>query len=159
MSCEQAMVQALKESGQRLTPQRIMILTALRHANGHITASEIRGQVKETYPYIDISTVYRTLSVLKQVRLASETDMGDGEYRYEWIDDQTHHHLICQECDNIILLDHRHMETLGAEILDGYGFHTDMDHIAIFGLCKGCRLKARASQTTNGNESQQARGA
>ena len=142
MSCQQTMAQALKESGHRLTPQRIMILSAVRHAEGHVTATEILEDVKQSYPYIDASTVYRTLSVLKQMRLVSETDMGGGESRYEWIEQVRHHHLICRDCDGVMLLDDRFLENLGAEILDDYGFKADIDHFAIFGVCAGCRVKA-----------------
>ncbi|MCH7746326.1 MAG: transcriptional repressor [Chloroflexi bacterium] len=142
MSCQQTMAQTLKESGHRLTPQRIMILSAVRHAEGHVTATEILEEVKESYPYIDASTVYRTLNVLKQMRLVSETNMGGGESRYEWIEQVRHHHLICRDCDGVTLLDHRFLENLGTEILDDYGFKADIDHFAIFGVCKECRSKA-----------------
>jgi Fur family ferric uptake transcriptional regulator len=141
MSCEEATAQALKESGHRLTPQRLMILSAIRHTKGHITAAEILEQVKGSYSYIDISTVYRTLGVLKQMRFISETDMGAGEYRYEWIDHVRHHHLICRSCDRVILLDDKYLENLGTEIFDDYGFQADIDHMALFGLCHDCRDK------------------
>ncbi len=144
MSCEQKVAQALKESGHRLTPQRLMILVAIRHSGGHLTAAEILDQVKESYPYIDISTVYRTLNVLKEMRLVSETDMGGGEYRYEWIEQVRHHHLICRDCDRVILLDDKYLEMLGAEILDDYGFSADIDHFAIFGVCHECRGKSES---------------
>ena len=139
MSCEQITVQALKQSGHRLTPQRLMILSAVRHSGGHVTATDILEQVKETYPYIDVSTVYRTLGVLKEMRLVSETDMGGGESRYEWIERERHHHLICRSCDRVTLLNHKYLEVLGTEIFDDHGFQADIDHFAIFGLCKGCR--------------------
>ena len=139
MSCEQVTVQALKESGYRLTPQRLMILSAVRHTRGHVTAAEILDQAKETYPYLDVSTVYRTMGVLKEMRLVSETDMGGGEYQYEWIQRQRHHHLICRSCDRVVLLGHKYLEDLGTEILDDYGFQADIDHFAVFGLCKRCR--------------------
>ena len=139
MSCEQSTAQALKDSGQRLTPQRLMILTAIRHSGGHITASEILDHVKESYPYIDISTVYRTMSVFKEMRIVSETDMGGGEYRFEWIDQVRHHHLICRKCEHVTLLDDAYVEQLGGEIMTNYGFQSDMDHFAIFGLCAHCR--------------------
>ena len=142
MSCEEAIAQTLKESGHRLTPQRLMILSAVRHASGHVTAAEILEQVKESYPYIDVSTVYRTLGVLKQMHLVSETDMGAGEYTYEWIEQIRHHHLICRSCDGVTLLDHKFLENLGTEFLDDYGFQADIDHFAIFGLCQECRAKA-----------------
>ncbi len=139
MSCAQATAEAIKESGHRLTPQRLMIVSVLRHAEGHVSAAEVIEQVRESYQYIDISTVYRTLSVLKEMRLISETDMGEGEYQYEWIDQLRHHHLICRKCGNVTPLDHRYLENLSTETLDDYGFQADIDHFAIFGLCKSCR--------------------
>ena len=57
MSCEDQMVRTLKESGHRPTPQRLMILSAVRHSTGHVTAPEILEQVRESYSYIDMSTV------------------------------------------------------------------------------------------------------
>jgi Fur family ferric uptake transcriptional regulator len=144
MSCEQSTAAALKEAGHRLTPQRLMVLSAIRHAPDHVSASEVLGQVKESYPYIDISTVYRTMAALKDMRLVSETDMGGGESRYEWVEEDRHHHLICRGCDNVTLLDHRYLEGLGNELIDGYGFQADIDHFAIFGLCEKCRQTAPA---------------
>ena len=141
MTTEDATMLALKESGLRLTPQRLMVLSAVRNSGGHLSAGEILEDVKASYPYIDASTVYRTLGVLKQMRLISETDMGGGESRYEWIEQERHHHLICRSCDKVVLLDHKYLENLGTEILDDYGFMADIDHFAIFGLCVECRDK------------------
>ena len=141
MSCEVATALALKESGHRLTPQRLMILSAIRHAGEHMAAAEVLEQVKESYPYIDVSTVYRTLGVLKEMRLISETDMGGGESRYEWIEQLRHHHLICRSCDRVTLLDHKYLMSLGTDIVDKYGFRADIDHFAIFGLCSKCRTE------------------
>jgi Fur family ferric uptake transcriptional regulator len=92
------------------------------------------------YPYVDISTVYRTLAVLKELRLVSETDMGTGDTTYEWVRQQgRHHHLICRECGAVASLDHTYLENLGAEILAESGFKPDIDHFAIFGLCAACQ--------------------
>ena len=139
MSCEQATAQALRESGHRLTPQRLMILSVIRHSDMHVTASEIYDQVKVSYPFMDVSTVYRTLGVLKQMRLVSETDMGVGESMYEWVERERHHHLICRRCDKVILLDDSNLATLGTRLLEDHGFQADIDHFAIFGVCKCCR--------------------
>ena len=138
MSCEEATMQVLKESGHRLTPQRLMILSALRHAEGHMTAAQVLEQVRESYPYVDVSTVYRTLSVLKGMRLVSETDIGGGDHLYEWLEQERHHHLSCRECGSVTDLDHSYVESLRAEILDEYGFQPDIDHLAISGVCRDC---------------------
>ena len=139
MPCEEKMLQTLREYGHRPTPQRLMIMSAVRHSDDHITAAEALERVKESYSYMDLSTVYRTLDMLKQMRLVSETDMGSGTYAYEWLEQDRHHHLICNGCERIELLDDEFLEALGSEIMDSYGFEADMNHIALFGLCRECR--------------------
>src|SRR5690349_387973 len=98
MTCDQESAEILRRADLKLTPQRLMVLSALRHSTGHVTAAEIFSQVKAAYPYVDISTVYRTLAALKQMRLVTETDMGGGDLSYEWAPEQPHHHLICTQC-------------------------------------------------------------
>lgn len=143
MGCEQEIAQILKESGHRLTPQRMMILATVRHAKGHIAAAEILNQVKESYPYIDVSTVYRNLGVLKEMGMVTETDMGGGEFRYEWVNQDGHHHLVCRKCGKVTLLDNECINSLGGQILDEYAFEAEIKHFAIFGICSGCRQDAK----------------
>jgi Fur family transcriptional regulator, ferric uptake regulator len=139
MCCDDDTVGVLRRAGQKVTPQRLMVLTALRHRDGHATANEIFAQVRETYPYVDISTVYRTLASLKDLRLITETDMGTGDLHYEWAGATPHHHLICQQCQGVEDLDHEHMVALGQTLQSVYGFEANLDHFAIFGVCRECR--------------------
>src|SRR3990170_763039 len=122
MSCESQTVEVLRESGHKMTPQRMMILTSLRHAPGHLSAADIFERVKADYPYVDISTVYRTLAVLKDLRLISETHMGGGDAAFEWVGSERHHHLICRKCNGVTLLDHHYLEELGERINENLGF-------------------------------------
>ena len=148
MSCETETVKVLREAGHKATPQRLMILAALRHIDGHLTAGEIHEHVQREYPYVDISTVYRTLAVLKELRLVNEADMGTGDTTYEWVRQQErHHHLICRACETVSSLDHRYLEDLGAEIFAESGFRPDIDHFAIFGVCAACRERAAHEAT------------
>jgi Fur family ferric uptake transcriptional regulator len=116
----------------------MLILTSLRHA-GHTTAAEILKDVRESYPYVDISTVYRTLDVLKSMRLASETHLGGDEATFEWVGREPHHHLICHRCGEVTQLPHELLEQLGEQIAREVGFQADIDHFAIFGICEECR--------------------
>jgi Fur family ferric uptake transcriptional regulator len=145
MSCESQTIDVLRESGHKMTPQRMMILTSLRHASGHLTAADIFDRVKQEYPYVDISTVYRTLTVLKDMRLVSETHMGTGDAAFEWVGSERHHHLICRKCNHVAELDHKYLERLGAQINNDIGFRADIDHFAIFGLCAGCQRELQAN--------------
>lgn len=140
MSCEREAAATLRESGHKMTPQRLLILSTLRHSRGHLTASEIHEKVRERYPFVDISTVYRTLNVLKDLRLVAETDMGTGDGTYEWVEGRArHHHLICRSCGEVVSLDDAYLKRLAADVEAHYGFRADVDHFAIFGVCRACR--------------------
>lgn len=140
MTCEEETADLLRRAGHKMTPQRLMIVRALRHARGHVTAAHITEQVREVYPFVDISTVYRTLDVLKRMRLATATDMGAGDAMFEWAPEQPHHHLICSSCGHVAELDHSYLDDLSRRLDADFGFEPDLHHFAIFGLCRECRL-------------------
>jgi Fur family transcriptional regulator, ferric uptake regulator len=140
MSCEDETAELLRRAGHKMTPQRLLILRALRHAEGHVSAAQIAEQVREEYPFVDVSTVYRTLDVLKRMRLATATDMGAGDAMFEWAPEQPHHHLICTSCGVVAELDHSYLECLSGRIQTEFSFEPDLHHFAIFGLCRECQL-------------------
>jgi Fur family ferric uptake transcriptional regulator len=138
MSCEDDSALLLRRAALKLTPQRLMVLTALRHAPGHMTAAAVFEQVRAAYPYVDISTVYRTLAALKQMHMVTETDMGSGDLAYEWMRERPHHHLICTACGAVSELDHVYLQRLGNDLRQDQGFVADLHHFAIFGRCAAC---------------------
>ena len=140
MTCERDTADLLRHAGHKMTPQRLMIVSTLRHSEGHLTATKIVDRVRDDYPMVDVSTVYRTLDVLKRMRLATETDMGSGDAEYEWSPEQPHHHLICSSCGEVTELAHRYFEELATRLEAELSFSPDLHHVAIFGICKGCRL-------------------
>lgn len=139
MSCEEETADLLRHAGHKLTPQRLLILRALRHAGGHVSAAQIAEEVRGQYPFVDVSTVYRTLDVLKRMRLVTETDMGASDAVFEWAAPQPHHHLICSSCGYVSELGHEYLEDLSRAIRDDFDFAPDLHHFAIFGLCQECR--------------------
>ena len=132
-------VSKLSEQGYRLTPQRIMILSAIENSDDHISAEEIYAQVTTKYPNVNISTVYRTLELLKRLGLVTETDLGGGRVRYHPAEKGHHHHLVCQECGAIIDLDESVLSSVKDILLREYGFVADLRHLAIFGRCVNCK--------------------
>jgi len=130
--------ETLQKLGYRLTPQRLMILEAVGRAEGHTSAEEIYEQVHIRYPYMNISTVYRTLDLLEALGQVTKTDMGDGRVRYHGMGKGHHHHLVCQKCGAIIDVDEEFLSSLWKEIMRQYGFKVEMNHLAFFGLCRDC---------------------
>jgi Fur family ferric uptake transcriptional regulator len=135
MSCDKA----LREKGYRLTPQRMMVIEALHSVDGHISAEEIYTQVRAKYPYANISTVYRTLELLKKLGLVTEIALGDGRVRYHPVEKGHHHHLVCQKCGRIVDLPESALSPLKETLLHDYHFNADLRHMAFFGLCADCR--------------------
>ena len=129
----------LSNLGYRLTPQRLMILGAVEEADSHISAEEIYAQVRAHYPQINISTVYRTLELLKELELVTEISLGDGRVRYHCMGKGHHHHLVCQKCGEIIDVEESILNPLWAEIQQKYNFKVNMKHVALFGLCQRCQ--------------------
>jgi Fur family ferric uptake transcriptional regulator len=144
MSCEDDTAELLRRAGHKMTPQRLLIVRALRHAEGHISAPQIAELVKVEYPFVDVSTVYRTLDVLKRMRLATSTDMGSGDVLFEWAPEDPHHHLICSSCAHVVEIEHRYLAGLEQSVQRDFGFTPDMHHFAIFGLCRECQMAEAA---------------
>lgn len=140
MTCEDETAELLRRAGHKMTPQRLLIVRALRHAEGHVSAAQIAEQVRAEFPFVDVSTVYRTLDVLKRLRLATSTDMGAGDVVFEWAPEDPHHHLVCSSCGHEEAIGHAYLEGLEAKVRCDFGFAPDMHHFAIFGLCRECQL-------------------
>ena len=141
MSCEPDTAAVLRAAGQKVTPQRLLILSCLRHGGGHMTAGQILEHARKTYAYVDASTVYRTLAAAKELRLVSETNLGSGDNLFEWLGGDHHHHLICRQCGNVSSLGEAHLDALASSLEDELGFRADLHHIAIFGLCRQCNAQ------------------
>lgn len=122
-----------------MTPQRIMVLDALHSVDTHISAEEIYAQVKAKYTYANISTVYRTLDLLKELGLVNEIALGDGRVRYHPSEKGNHHHLVCNRCGKIIDLPESALLKLSETLAQNYKFRADVKHLAVFGICADCQ--------------------
>lgn len=129
----------LSKQGYRLTPQRLMIIEAIESSDDHISADEMYSHVVARYPNVNISTVYRTLDLLKKLELVTETDLGGGRFRYHPSHKGHHHHLVCRQCGTIIDLDESLLAPLEEALLKKHRFEADLRHLAISGLCSVCR--------------------
>lgn len=132
-------IETLRGQGYRLTPQRALILSAIHSSSDHISAEEIYAQVSAKYPQLNISTVYRTLELLKGLGLVTETDLGGGRFRYHPVEKGHHHHLICRKCGRVLELEESVLLPLKDTLLRQYNFRADLGHLAVFGRCIECQ--------------------
>ena len=135
----QELHEVLRKAGQRLTPQRMMVLSVLTERGGHMSAEEILAMIRQEYPYLNLSTVYRTLDLFVELGLVAQTDLGEGVRQFELVGSHPHHHLICQRCGDIIEVSDDLLGPLRQTLREQFGFKARMDHFAIFGICRSCR--------------------
>ena len=137
----------LLEGGHKLTPQRWAIISIfLMNKGRHLSADDVYGTLKETYPNNGIATVYRTLELLDEIGVLKRMDFGDGRSRFELKDDDLHHHhhLVCTNCGAIAEFEDDLLDSLEVVIERKTGFKIQ-DHVAKFyGLCAKCRSEAKA---------------
>ena len=141
MSCEADTMVALRDAGRRCTTPRIKVASALQHAGGHLTAEEIHALIAHTdaQAAIALSTVYRTLETLKELRLVAET-AGTPRSTYEWVEQgHPHGHLACRRCGREVALAPQLLDAFASQIRAVSGFEAHLDHFVAAGLCGDCR--------------------
>ncbi|MFG2294133.1 Fur family transcriptional regulator [Streptomyces sp. NPDC048603] len=125
----------LRQRGYRLTPQRQLVLEAVDTLE-HATPDEILAEVRKTASGVNISTVYRTLELLEELKLVSHAHLGHGAPTYHLADRHHHIHLVCRDCGDVIEADQHVADEFIAKLRTTFGFETDMKHFAIFGRCR-----------------------
>src|SRR5579884_3211803 len=63
--------ETLRKRGYRLTPQRYMILSVIQEADEHLSIDQILERVQKRNPYVSLSTIYRTLELLRELGLVA----------------------------------------------------------------------------------------
>lgn len=139
MKHQAATASTLRARGERLTPQRLLVLDVIQNDPGHHTAERIHGRVRAVYPYVNIVTIYRSLAWLKAQGLIVETDLGGGQAEYEYIGERPHHHLVCLVCGHQREFEDALVEPLVADLRARYGFEPRLEHLAVFGTCHACQ--------------------
>lgn len=143
----QGLMDRVRDEGLRVTRQRALILQALCELDGHASAERVHERVALHHRDVDLSTVYRTLERLRDLRILSQTDLGRGCAEFEIIAGQPHHHLVCHACGHAVDLDHEYLVPLALALRRDFGFEPTLDHFAIFGLCEQCRTAKKIDES------------
>ena len=131
-----ALKQTLHRRGLRMTPQRQLVLDAVREL-GHATPEQICNQVQLAAPAVNITTVYRTLDLLEKLALVRHTHLGHGAPSYSQQEHQ-HVHLVCHECGAVTETPTDLMNDLAERLRSTVGFELDVTHVALSGRCRDC---------------------
>lgn len=136
-----ALVDELAHKGVRLTAQRRAVVAAIQEAREHLDAGALLELARKREPHIDRATVYRTIELLKKLRLIDELDLmhlqGEKHY-YEVKTKRDHVHLACFCCGRIEEFSSLLFERLKAEISQEAGFEIRVTRLEVGGACRTC---------------------
>lgn len=128
----------LRKRGYRLTPQRYMILNVIQEAGEHLSIDQILERVQQDNPQVSLSTIYRTLELLRELGLVRENRLPGEQPHYEAADGQAHHHLVCRRCRSIIHLDEALLGNLHLQLQEQQQFHDVTLDLVATGYCENC---------------------
>lgn len=139
---ESMLISKLAEKGIRLTRQRRILVDVIQHATEHLHASDLLRLAREQDHSIDRSTVYRTLSMLKQHGLIEELDLlhlDGAEHHYEIRQDAGHVHIGCTQCGRITEFQTDLVASLEGAIREQANCDVHSIRIEVSALCPECR--------------------
>jgi Fur family peroxide stress response transcriptional regulator len=133
------LVSLLREGGLRITPQRIAIVDYLLKTEDHPSAIHIHNTIKKKYPMVSLSTVYKTLELLKEKKLINEIEV-EGEARFDAHTDE-HINLVCMNCGKIEDIDEESLKIIQSRAAKKSKYHIVKSSFEFFGYCSSCKSK------------------
>ncbi len=133
-----------KESGLRLTPQRLEIYHELVAVTDHPSVSTLHKRLQKRMPTLSVDTVYRALLTFEQYGLIVRVNTRESQARFE-AETKPHDHLICEVCKEIVDVNPGFFaETDVPEEVSQWGM-IKTKSVVYYGICNKC-LKKEADQ-------------
>jgi Fur family peroxide stress response transcriptional regulator len=133
------LVSSLREEGFRITPQRVAILDYLLKTDDHPSAEYIHKIIRKKYPMVSLSTVYKTLDLLKEKKLVNEIEV-DGQSRFDAHTD-AHINLVCMKCGKIDDVDEDSLNEIQNRAAKKSKYLILKGSFELFGYCNNCKSK------------------
>jgi len=135
----QQMIERLKESDCRITPQRYAVLSVLANSSDHPSVESIHEQLVDHYPTMSLATVYKTINLLKREGEILELEFSDLGNRYDGRKPYPHPHVICTECGKIIDPSHLDLDEITNKMMKETGYKILTHRLDFYGVCPNCQ--------------------
>jgi Fur family ferric uptake transcriptional regulator len=132
---------AIAAEGGRMTNQRQIILYVIARSHEHLSADDITARAQRLDRAINPSTVYRTLSLLKERGLIKSRYYDQDTHRevFEPTANSEHYHFTCMRCGQVIEFESQHVPALRAQLQNEFGVEVRTACLCLTGLCEKCR--------------------
>ncbi|GAC1300333.1 MAG: hypothetical protein NVSMB19_06730 [Vulcanimicrobiaceae bacterium] len=100
--------------------------------------------MRDEFPKLAVSTVYRTLELLTEIGTVSRRTVDKGGSEYLYCGDVHHHHAVCRDCGRVDDVECRAMDGVRSELLRSCSFVLDDHEITFYGRCSACSASVSA---------------
>ena len=128
----------LRSSGRRFTRQREAILKIIREQPGHLGADEVFQIARQRGHRVSLSTVYRTLDLLREQGLVESANLQQDHRHFKAAGDGEHHHLVCITCEAVIEFSSPYIDQLKQSLQEEHAFTIRNVELEVGGLCSNC---------------------
>ena len=136
------LTQELRKAGLRATSARKAVIGVLERSRGHLSAEDIHKVLAEDGVHIDLSSVYRTLTLLVRLGLVRPVGPSDRHGHFE-VGHEEQVHFVCGRCGAVIEANLRRrarLERAVAALARRHGFRLAGLTIEAVGECaRSCR--------------------
>ena len=139
------LLERLRQRQCRLTPQRVALINLLTEGRDHPSAGSLYARLAERYPTMSLGTVYKTLTLLKEMGEVLELTLSDGVVHYDIQRTRPHSHLICVGCHKVTDAPPELDRAADLPLKDPAGFRITGRRLDLYGLCLSCQDRAMAT--------------
>jgi Fur family ferric uptake transcriptional regulator len=128
----------LREAGERVTRQRLLVADALGAIGRQVTAQDLYARLRRRDPSIGRATVFRTLEALVAAGVARRLELDGHVYGYVACRPEHHHHLACDRCGRVEEIGEAYIRPVADRVASDLGFRIDDARMDFYGLCADC---------------------
>ena len=129
--------------GQRNSKNRDSVISILSEENTPVCVEDIYNKAKLKNDKISLSTVYRIIDKLCELKIVRKAATDEAKTLYELAQNGHKHYIICTKCKKMIALDSCPIAELENKISHDTGFHITSHKYEIYGECENCYKKSK----------------
>lgn len=134
---EDQLISILRDSGYKVTPQRLAICNYVLSSKEHPTVEQIHSKILKKNPTISLNTIYQTMNMLINLGLVHEMRFNGISSRFD-PNTSVHANVICQNCSKIRDFESEDIRELWSRIVTEMNIEPLGQRLDIYVLCDEC---------------------
>jgi Fur family peroxide stress response transcriptional regulator len=134
---DSVIINALRKRGYKATSQRIAICRLVLSSREHPTAQRIYREMRRLHPTVSVATVYKTLRVLRELRLVQELPLPRGETRFD-SNLSPHVNVVCLQCGSVSDVNDQTIRGVVGRAASRIKFTVTAQRFDVYGICQKC---------------------